>query len=40
MIDVDTLNEILRIIEEEIQKYAPGSPESIALWRLKERLSQ
>ena len=32
--DVATVNEILKMLEEEIRKYEPDSAESIALWVL------
>ena len=38
--DVETVNAILKLLDEEIAKYPPESPESIALWKFKERLSQ
>ncbi len=38
-IDVETINAVLRILTAEILKYPPDSAESIALWKLKERLT-
>ncbi len=40
MIDVETLNAVIKLLREEILKYPPTSPESIALWKFKERLEQ
>lgn len=37
-IDVKTRNWDLHVLEGELHKYSPGSPESIALWKLKEAL--
>jgi len=38
--DVETVNEILKLLDEEIAKYPPGSEASIALYKFKELLSQ
>lgn len=37
-IDVATLNEVIRVLTDELMKYTPGSPEALALWKFKERL--
>lgn len=39
-IDVTTRNVDLRIINEEWGKYPAGSEASVAIWKIKERLSQ
>lgn len=38
--DVETVNAILRLLEEELQKYPPDSEAALALWAFMERLSE
>lgn len=38
-LDTETINAVLRVIEEELRKYQAGSEAAAALWALKERLS-
>lgn len=39
-IDVETLNYVLKLLRDELAQYSPTSPESIALWKFKEKLTQ
>jgi hypothetical protein len=38
--DIETINAVLKIIDEMLKDYPPGSEGALALWKLKERLSQ
>jgi hypothetical protein len=38
-IDVETLNEIMRLLELEIKKYPPGSEAAVALYKFQAMLS-
>ena len=38
LIDVETINAVLKLLEQMILEYAPDSPESIALFMFKERV--
>jgi hypothetical protein len=39
-LDVDTINEVLKRLDQEIAKYPSWSREGIALWKFKEILSK
>ena len=40
MVDVETLNQVLALLEKEIMSYPAGSKESLALWKFKEILDE
>jgi hypothetical protein len=39
-LDVDTMNDVLKRLDQEIAKYPSWSREGIALWKFKEILSK